>query len=651
MYSKKNIINRKKTSNNFIEENKNVSNQIKGNQKIYQKNYLTYRGDSEQSFNYDYLKEYYKKSKNPRNTKKNFYIKKTLKFINDKTSNLDTSDYQKNYLQTIGQGRIKKKQNLIYTLNPHNSNSQSKINEFDYSTNLSKGSLLENLNNYNYNISGYNTINNVGIEIKLDNNNYRSINNDNIQKSITYGINKYNYISKPKTNYYIMQNNLREKKDKLRKNYLYKSTPDLTKFLNLINDNSKLYSKDNTYLETYSDKNKLSIISKNDNNINYENQYSSLNTDVIISKRRKKRTKSNVYSINKIKKEVQFRKNEFEKMRSIEKRIKKYFIENSVSFKNRELYHQSAIIIQSNFRSFVVKQKVKLFLKYRDVIGFLIKIFYTKKSLYYNDFMDKIKSYIENDDINSINKYLLDKKHKKLKIEKSNNFSIINNGQTINKLNESIVQENKILKNKLNESEIQIKKLKKENEFYQLKENQYNGNTIAKNEKEILKIKENIENVSKELEQINGAKKKNNNQALSYNLRNYININNQNFRRPNTLNQFSDINNNKNTNEFKQLFLKYLITIKNIKTNERKKLYFYKLKTNIKIEELNEIIQVGIIKHMVDIMQNKLKQNVHLSFCKLLYRYLFTKYKKPFLYVKNKKLKNTVRILENSDDF
>ena len=547
-------------------------------------------------------------------------------------------------MQTTGQGRIKKKQNLVYTLNPHNSISKSKINEFDYSTNLTKGSFLENLNNYNYNINGYNTINNVGIEIKLDNNSYRSINDDKIQKNITYGINKYNYISKPKTNYYIMQNNLKEKNDKLRKNYLHQSTPDLTKFLNLINDNSKLYSKDNTYLETYSDKNKLSINSKNNSNINYENQYSSLNTDVIISKRRKKRTKSNINNINKIKKEIEFRKNEFEKMRIIEKKIKKYFIENSVSFKNRELYHQSAIIIQSNFRAFVVKKNVKLFLKYRDVIGFLIKIFYVKKSIYFGNFIDKTKFYIESDDIKSIKKYLLNKKHRKLKIEKSNNFSIVNNGQAIIKLNKTIEEENKILKNKLNELEIQIKKLKKENELYQSKENQYNN-------KEIHKIKENIENVSKELEQINGAMKKNNNLGLSYNLRNYININNQNFNRPNTLNQLSDINNNKNTKEFKQLFLKYLITIKNIKTNERKKLYFYKLKTNIKIEELNEIIQLGIIKHMVDIMQNKLKQNVYLSFCKLLYRGLFSKCKKPFLYVKNKKLKNVVRIMENNDDF
>ena len=125
MYSKKNIINRKKPENNYIEEKKKISNHIKTNQKIYQKNFLTYRGESEKSFNYDYLKEYYKKTKNSKNIKKNFYIKKTLKFINDKTVNLDISDYQRNYLQTTGQGRIKKKQNLVYTLNPHNSISKS----------------------------------------------------------------------------------------------------------------------------------------------------------------------------------------------------------------------------------------------------------------------------------------------------------------------------------------------------------------------------------------------------------------------------------------------------------------------------------------------------------------------------------------------
>ena len=39
--------------------------------------------------------------------------------------------------------------------------------------------------------------------------------------------------------------------------------------------------------------------------------------------------------MDKIKKEIEYRKNEFEKMRSIEKKIKKYFIEKGDSFKNR----------------------------------------------------------------------------------------------------------------------------------------------------------------------------------------------------------------------------------------------------------------------------------------------------------------------------
>ena len=62
-------------------------------------------------------------------------------------------------------------------------------------------------------------------------------------------------------------------------------------------------------------------------------------------------------------------------MRKIEKSIKKYFIDNGVSIKNRELYHQSAIIIQSNFRSFLVYKKVKLFLKFSGICEVLNKIY------------------------------------------------------------------------------------------------------------------------------------------------------------------------------------------------------------------------------------------------------------------------------------
>ena len=654
MYSKQNIINRKKAQNNYLEKIKKVSNNINSKQNIYQKNYLTYRGDDNKSFNNDYLKEFYQKRKNVKNTDK-YYIKKTLKIANDRTHEQHMTNYKKNYFEPINQGRIKKKQNLIYTLNPQssNSNSPSKINEFDYSINLCKGNLLENLNNYNYNISGYNTINNVGIEIKLDSNSINN-NNNNLQKSVTLGINKYDYISKPDNNYnYITNNKIILKKNNLRKNYLHKSSPDLNKFLTLLNDNTNVYSKDNYYLETCKDKNQLTLNSKNNSLINYENLYTSLNSE-LENKRKRKRLKSNKKSVVKIKKEVEFRKNEFEKMRIIEKKIKKYFIENGVSYKNRELYHQSAIIIQSNFRAFYTQKNVKLFLKFRKVINILINIFYNKRKILFHNFLEKIKKCeknYESDDYYKSHKNLIKKKHLKLIVENLNNFSIINKGENNIKCNENIERENQILKNKLNDLENEIQRLKKENELFKNKE----GNPIIKisptnNELNINKIKENIKNVSKELEQINYNKnKKNDIQSSSPNLKNYININNKNFIKPNIICKMID-NNNKDINDFKQLFLKYLISLRIIKTNERKKYYFYKLKTNIKINELNEIIKVKNIKEMINIINTKLKQSVYLFFLRMHYRYLCSKYKKNFLYAKNTKFRNSMKTLKKNDE-
>lgn len=44
-------------------------------------------------------------------------------------------------------------------------------------------------------------------------------------------------------------------------------------------------------------------------------------------------------------------------MREIEKNIKNYFLVNGISLKNRELYHQSAIMIQSTFQVIFFKEK------------------------------------------------------------------------------------------------------------------------------------------------------------------------------------------------------------------------------------------------------------------------------------------------------
>ena len=629
MYSKKNIINRQREGNNNRENKINSKDSAK---KIYKKNYLTYREENNKFFNYDYLKDHLKKNKNNMNK---FYIKKTLKLLNNHDKNPNT-DIKNNNYQTITQERIKKKKNLIYTLNSQNSNSnsQSKINQFDYSANLSKENIAENINNFNYNISGYNTINNVGIEIKLDNNTCSSIPSNKIQETINYGINRYNHIAKPEKNYFNMYNRINTKRENLRKSYLHKSTPDLNKFLNLINDNSR----DNTYLETYSGKHKLTINSKtNTTNFYLDNRSQSMINDKNSIKR--KRTRSNKYDPFKIRKELEYRKNEFEKMRKIEKKIKKYFNDNGVSIKNRELYHQSGIIIQSNFRTFLTRKNVKILLKFKGIMDILNKIFNEKKSSYFRILLDNInifKNKLDIEDTNPIKTEKINNKKMNLKIEMLNNFSIINSNNSNIKLNEKLEEENKSLKIKLNELETQINKLKKENEIY--KKKYINNSVLSENKMDIIKMKENIENVSKELEEMKTSKKKNENKNMAYNLKSYINVNNKNFRRPNTISRFFDMN-EKSSKEIKYLYLKYLITLRIMKANECKKFIFYKFITNTKFEKLNEIIQIYKIKQMMNIIKNKLNKNVYLFFFQMHYIYLITKFQKPFLYVKNKFIK------------
>ena len=630
MYSKKNIINRQREGNNNRENKINSKDSAK---KIYKKNYLTYREENNKFFNYDYLKDHLKKNKNNMNK---FYIKKTLKLLNNNDKNLN-KDIKNNNYQTITQERIKKKKNLIYTLNSQNlnSNSQSKINQFDYSANLSKENIAENINNFNYNISGYNTINNVGIEIKLDNNTCSSIPSNKIQETINYGINRYNHIAKPEKNYFNMYNRINTKRENLRKSYLHKSTPDLNKFLNLINDNSR----DNTYLETYSDKHKLTINSKtNTTNFYLDNRSQSMINDKNSIKR--KRTRSNKYDPFKIRKELEYRKNEFEKMRKIEKKIKKYFNDNGVSIKNRELYHQSGIIIQSNFRTFLTRKNVKILLKFKGIMDILNKIFNEKKSSYFRILLDNInifKNKLDIEDTNPIKTEKIKNKNRNLKIEMLNNFSIINSNNSNIKLNEKLEEENKSLKIKLNELETQINKLKKENEIY--KKKCINNSVLSENKMDIIKMKENIENVSKELEEMKTSKKKNENKNMAYNLKSYINVNNKNFRRPNTISRFFDMN-EKSSKEIKYLYLKYLITLRIMKANEYKKFIFYKFITNTKFEKLNEIIQIYKIKQMMNIIKNKLNKNVYLFFFQMHYIYLNTKFQKPLLYVKNKLIKS-----------
>ena len=649
MYSKKNKINNSKEQNNFSKLNRNLVNNLNLSKENIQKNYLTNTGNNNNSYNYDYLKEYYKYSKRQKNINR-FYIKKNLGFRKTYISKIDKESQKKEFFNSINNGKTKKEHSILNGMNHLSTISYTNINEFDCSKDINKSSFLDNLTKFNYNNNGYNTINNLRFELNLDSNNsntYSSISSYRMKKKI---VNNNEIIKGSKINYFKIKNKIKTNRDNLRKSYLYKSTPNLSKFLNLISDNSNYYSKENINLETISDKNKLTISSTINNKTTLNNQI--LNRSNLKSKRhRSNKTKYDTY---KIRKEVEFAKNEFENMRKIEKSIKKYFIDNGVSIKNRELYHQSAIIIQSNFRSFLVYKKVKLFLKFSGICDVLNKIFLKTKSIYFHNFIENAKIYnnlFDKDETNSINKTTLNNNYtiSYLKIESLNNFSIINNKNNNNKieqnlssLSKKLEKENKILKNRLSELEIQIKKLKKENENYKLREKQFNNNILSDNQIDIHKIKENIENVSKELEEMKSAKKNSDIISLSYNFRNYININDKTFNRSNSTNSNSldIIYKNKNSKEFKQMHLKNLILLRTKKNNSLKKYYFYKFSTNIKIEELKEIIQFNKLKIFLDMMNYKLKQNFYLFFFKLQNKILHLKFNKAFLYTKNKNFKD-----------
>ena len=84
-------------------------------------------------------------------------------------------------------------------------------------------------------------------------------------------------------------------------------------------------------------------------------------------------------------------------MREIEKKIKNYFIENGINLKNRELYHQSAIMIQSSFRAYISRKslykELNKFVGIRLIFDFLNKLLSEKNINYCKNFFNNIKKY------------------------------------------------------------------------------------------------------------------------------------------------------------------------------------------------------------------------------------------------------------------
>ena len=56
---------------------------------------------------------YYKNPIKMKNNLNKFYVKKTQKIINDINKNIERNDYQKNYIQSLSQGRIQKEKEIL----------------------------------------------------------------------------------------------------------------------------------------------------------------------------------------------------------------------------------------------------------------------------------------------------------------------------------------------------------------------------------------------------------------------------------------------------------------------------------------------------------------------------------------------------------
>ena len=107
----------------------------------------------------------------------------------------------------------------------------------------------------------------------------------------------------------------------------------------------------------------------------------------------------------KLKKQIEDSRLQFEKIREIEKKIKNYFNINGLDIENRELYDQSATMIQSAFRAYYSRMKLYKELNTFVNIGVLIdnlkKIYLSRKVDYWENFLKGILNYLSY--INNLN--------------------------------------------------------------------------------------------------------------------------------------------------------------------------------------------------------------------------------------------------------
>lgn len=677
MYSKKTQIKicKSKALNNFNTQNHKKLNSSTSTRSINSNNHnLKLISDEDNkrdiSLNNDYSKEYYYSiyPKKVKNSFISYYSKKKFMTNNNKKPQISNYIMHSEGINPniISLERIKK--NITYKIkNPRKDNSTSKSKSKSKSKNkyidlniskntLNKNDLEDNLNTTNLN-------NNTSIIV--DYNTYNKSNNKkNLNRSFEKSINLSRYYD---NNFSF--NKKKEKTDK--KKMMHQSSSNASKGVSFIMDYSNYDNRENIFIKSPIDMNKFTLNSSNDRNAKSPMcSYccKNLNETTIASKRKKNNIKTPNKKSDNFKNQIEIRKKKFEKMREIEKKIKNYFLVNGISLKNRELYHQSAIMIQSTFRSYFLRKN--LFKKLNNSVGMrlvfdLLTKFINQKLIdYFEYFCDNAKKIDkknldyetcnQNENINESSKG----KDNILIIEECNCFNIINNNKiSINKnlllLNEKIENKNKELQNELNKLRLENEKLIKENEIFKSKDdcssnfNNYTKNKIA--DDNIHKNNENIENVSLELKQIE-YKKKNLNMSLLCNMKKDKNDKKliiQNYKK-NSWNFDEDYY----LNKLKILYLKSIVNKKSLQIKEYKRQMFHNYLSKInkmkrisdkedKMEK-DELIKMNKFKNVLDGINSKLMKYVHVCFIKMCSKYIYSNRKvyKP-VYIPKSKIKSS----------
>ena len=459
-------------------------------------------------------------SRNPKINISNYIYKSGKIFPGNKNVTSNLNNYIMNAEKYSIKNPIKEKSK--------NKLKRNKINETDinnnYNINTNENSNLDdygnnNINNTNYIYRRDNEIDNI-----YDNENENDEINVIIAKPKSTKNNKLDLQKQSKKKEIISFDSFNKLQDKK-----FKYVPNTTKAegrITYICDYSQENNKDSYYIESPN---------------KYDRHISIYPVQPKLKKRKIKEKKYN--KGDKLKKEIEDSKKKFEKIREIEREIKNYFNLNGLDILNRELYDQSATMIQATFRAYLLRiklyEKLNLYIDIKNATDILKNIFVPRKIIYWENFVNSILEYIsslntnininlnnniENEDENEVN--LNSEKYQYLNDE----FNEVDNNKIryVKKIPTSFKQKpkNKLINNNclieqscisfyfnnINNKDEFLKQIMKENEELKKQNEELRNNNIIKDTQESMELK-----LNEELKEIS-----NNNQDIKIIKFNYV---------------------------------------------------------------------------------------------------------------------------------